>query len=413
MRRLLFLKRIVFLLFITTFYLYAGTASAREFPVSALFSIRQLILEKGYPQISEKQLLEKTCKRIGVADLCKSWESLFANAGTLGEERIGRSIVESFEDPYSILFSPSEAREFTGQLQGKAVGVGITIFPKNGKFIIGGVLPDSPAWKQGVESGDELISVNGVKLEGEPLANILRLLSGAPGFAVYLEVARGALKVNLSLTRIILPYKMVEVKFYNDVGVIKINGFGHGVSNEVRNWLNIFKSQGIKKCILDLRDNPGGLFTEAIRVADFFLPQGVVISYKDTREGTAKYAATGIQIWRDDLAVLVDRGTASGSELVASALKDHRRALVLGTLSAGKGSVQTLIPIGNGWFLDLTTAHYRSPYGKEIHKIGIEPDIVLKEKYFPLGSIRISKDVDEILGRSLEFMKKYKRQDDL
>lgn len=415
MCNLLLLQRIVFLLLLTIFCFDTGTASERKFSASSLLYIRQLILENGYPKISDEHLLYKTCKRAGAVDFCRFWESLFANVNTFGEEKIGRSMVEAFGDPYSMLFSPEESREFTGQLHGKAVGIGITIFPKNGRFIIGGALPGSPAWSKGVASGDELMSVNGVKLEGEPLANVLRLLSGASGSVVDLEVARGALKVNLSLTRIILPYKMVEVKFYNDVGVIKINGFGHGTANEVARGLDIFKSKGIKKCILDLRDNPGGLFTEAVRVAGFFLPKGVVISYKNTREGVARYVATETQIWKYDLAVLVDGGTASGSELVAASLQDYRRAVILGTASAGKGSVQTLIPLADGWFLDLTTAHYRSPLGKEIHNIGVYPDIVIKGNNVPLGMTRSVNDFlaknyillhDEVFGRSLEFMKK-------
>lgn len=409
------ISRIVFLLLLAVFCFDTGILSAKGFSSSTLFSIRRLILEKGYPKISDEHLLYKTCEKSGIAGFCRSWESLFANANTLGEEKIGRSMVEAFGDPYSMLLSPDETKEFTGQLHGKAVGVGITIFPKNGRFIIGGVFSGSPAWNKGVASGDELISVNGVKLEGESFAHLLHLLSGTPGSVVHLVIVRSALRVNLSLTRVDLPFKMVELKQYSDIGVVKINGFGHGTANEVIRGLNTFNSKGIKKCILDLRDNPGGLFTEAMRVTSFFLPQGAVITYKDTREGTKRYIAMEMQIWKDDLAILINGGTASSSELVAAALKDYRRAAILGTISAGKGSVQTLITVGDGWFFDLTTAHYRSPLGKEIRNIGVYPDIVIKGNNVPLGMTRSVNDFfaknyillhDEVLGRSLEFMKK-------
>lgn len=409
----IFISLKLLILFIVIFYNSPAVGrtpllgpSANDISFETVNSIRQLILEHFYPPPASSLSWETTAHTLEEK----------VRKGELNAVNLGRVLVESLEDPYSMLLSPIEAASLTGQLAGKdIIGIGITILPRDGGFLIGGILRHSPAWAVGIMSGDEIIAIDGESLAGKSMSWVLRKLSGDLGSSIILNIKRGGkISKNIFLARTRLQSSPVEIDRYGDIGIIKLSVFGYGVADEIRKQLSKFQLEGVRYCILDLRNNPGGLFKEAMDTAGLFLPFKSIICHKDSRRESVTYLSRTKQYWSGPLIVLVNGGTASGSELVAAALKDHKRGVIYGTITAGKGSVQKLIPIDNGWYLNLTTANYRSPAGNIIHRVGVTPAIIIEESVAPLGLYRKEvpfvevsgiKISDEVLGRSLKLMR--------
>ena len=285
-------------------------------------------------------------------------------------------------DPFSAFFTPDEFKEFTTETQGEFGGIGIEITMENHKLIIVAPIEDTPAWKAGLKAGDIILEIDGKPVEKMTLMQAVKLMRGKPGTKVVLTIWRkGEEKpFKVTITRAVIHVKSVKTKELKDnIGYIRLTQFQENSAEEFEKALEKFKNK--KGIIIDLRNNPGGLLTSAVTIADMLLPKGALIVYtkgRTPRSNEEYYSESDPVIPKDlPIVVLVNKGSASASEILTGALRDNNRALTVGDTTFGKASVQTLIPLPDGSGIKLTTAHYYTPSGKLIMYKGITPDIVV------------------------------------
>jgi len=282
-------------------------------------------------------------------------------------------------DPFSAFFPPEKYREFMEETEGEFGGVGIEISMEKGRPIVVAPIEGTPAYRAGLRAGDVIIAVDGEDTFGKTLLEIVKKIRGKPGTKVTLTIMRkGADKpVKVEITRAIIRIESVKYTKYEDVGYVKIIQFQHYTARDLRKALKDLLAQEAKGFIIDLRNNPGGLLSEAVKVSDLFLPEGKLIVYTKGRRDEEKYYAKEEPVVPSyiPVVVLINKGSASASEIVTGALQDHGRATIVGEKSFGKASVQNIIPLEDNSALKLTVAYYYTPKGKLIHKEGITPDI--------------------------------------
>ena len=286
-------------------------------------------------------------------------------------------------DPYSTFLNAEQLREFKGNLDGRYGGVGLEIAKKNGEIIIVTSIFGGPAYKAGIKSGDRIIQINDLILLNHNLAEVDRQLKGAPNSQVKLFIENSENKISIyNLTRKSLKRSNI---FWNDLGDnfihVRIAQFLEDAAVEITDNFKKAKNQNINGLIIDLRDNPGGLLEAAIKTIDLFLSKGTIVSIEDRSGQTFEsYIATPPTIIapKIPIIVIINNGTASAAEIMASALKDNKRALLIGTNTFGKGSVQSLFALPNNSAAKITTAFYLTPSGKKINIKGITPDIPIE-----------------------------------
>jgi carboxyl-terminal processing protease len=280
-------------------------------------------------------------------------------------------LLDQLNDPYAHLYPPSEQDEFRQIHQGNYGGVGMTIEDRDGVHTVVRVFHDTPAERAGFQEGDRIRSVNGEVVRGWPLEQVTGRIKGEPGSRVTLEYVRGsAPPAKSTMTRAIvrIPAVPYTVKI-DDVGYIPLVQFGETSSDEVTAALTSLKQQGARSFVLDLRGNGGGLLDEAVEISDLFLPSGdTVVVQRERRESMTYVARDAADQGTAPIVVLVDQGSASASEIVAGALQDHDRALILGDSTYGKGVVQTVYQVGGNNILKLTTGEWLTPAGRSIHR---------------------------------------------
>jgi len=289
-------------------------------------------------------------------------------------------------DPHS---SYLDARDFTNlrtQTEGNYGGLGLTVTLDEGVVKVIAPTDDTPAARAGIKAGDYITHIDGKLIYGSSLDEAVDKMRGAPGTSIKLTIARQGRDepLDLTLTRAIIDIKPVKWQVKDNVGVIKIVSFSADTGNDVRSAIrSIEKSLGHKPTgyVLDLRSNPGGLLDEAVAVSDAFLDKGEIVSQRGraASDNRPYYARPGDDAQGLPVIVLIDAGSASASEIVAGALQDQHRALVMGERSFGKGSVQTLLPLSQDTALRLTTARYYTPSGRSVQEGGIEPDILVPQ----------------------------------
>jgi carboxyl-terminal processing protease len=287
-------------------------------------------------------------------------------------------------DPHSSYLSAEDFKEMSVQTKGEFGGLGMEVTLERGVVRVVAPIDDTPAAKAGVQAGDFITHIDGKPTIGMQLRDAVERLRGPVGSTVVIRIKRGERDpFDLTLTRAVITIKSVRARIEGNVGVIRITSFTEQTELGVKEALAMFKEklgdkwQGV---VLDLRNNPGGLLDQSIAVSDLFLDQGEIVSTRG-RDGKVMMrhnAKKGDMAEGLPVVVLVNGGSASASEIVAGALQDHRRALVMGTQTFGKGSVQTIIPLGNQGAMRLTTARYYTPSGRSIQAKGIEPDIVVE-----------------------------------
>ncbi|WP_457621450.1 S41 family peptidase [Persephonella sp.] len=286
-------------------------------------------------------------------------------------------------DPYSTFFTPDEFKDFTTETHGEFGGLGIEITMENHKLIIVAPIEDTPAWKAGLKAGDIIIEIDGEPTDKMTLMQAVKKMRGKPGTKITLTIWRKGVEkpFKVTITRAIIKIKSVKTKELEDgkIGYIRLTQFQENSAEEFEKALKKFKDKdGI---IIDLRNNPGGLLSTAVEIADMLLDRGKLIVYTKGRDPRAneEYYSTSSPIIPDDIpiVVIVNKGSASASEILTGALRDNNRALAVGDQTFGKASVQTLIPLPDGAGLKITTAHYYTPNGKLIMNKGITPDIVV------------------------------------
>ncbi len=286
-------------------------------------------------------------------------------------------------DPHSSFMSPEVYREMQVETRGEFSGLGIEITTKDDRIVVVTPIEDTPAFKAGVLAGDQILRVDGKSTKGMSLADAVKLMRGPRGSAVKITVARegAAEPLDFTITRATIAVRSVKSKMLEPgLGYIRLTQFQERTADDLAAALERFDKQGLKGLILDMRNNPGGLLDQAVKVADVWVDSGLIV-YTDGRieNQRMEFRATRDVAKRDyNIIVIVNEGSASASEIVAGALQDTGRALVVGTQTFGKGSVQTIIPLSDGSALRLTTARYFTPKGRSIQAKGITPDIVVE-----------------------------------
>ena len=286
-------------------------------------------------------------------------------------------------DPHSAYMTPEDFKDLEEETSGSFTGIGIEISMRDGVLTAVAPIEGTPAEKQGIKSGDQLIRINGELTKTMTLLEAVKKLRGAKGTPVTITVHRQEWKEPRDFTLIREAIPLVSVKYTElepGFAYIRISNFQATTTKDLRNALkNLKKKQPLQGAILDLRNNPGGLLDQAVKVADIFLDKGVIVSTKGRhKEEQMVFKAHPGESYSDfPLVVLVNGGSASGSEIVAGALQDHKRGIILGTTTFGKGSVQTILPLPEGAGLRLTTAKYYTPSGDSIQATGIKPDMVV------------------------------------
>jgi len=285
-------------------------------------------------------------------------------------------------DPHSFFMSPEEYKELMIETKGIFSGVGIEITIRDNVLTVVSPIEGTPAFKAGVKAGDKIIKIGDKSTKDLSIMVAVKLIRGPKGSKVKLTIRRKGLEkpIDFLITRDVIPIKSVRSDFLPfDIGYIRISNFQSDTGQELSKTLEEMENKRkLKGLILDLRSNPGGLLSQAVKVADEFLDSGLIVSIKSRDKKEEESVAHKNKNPRKyPMIVLVNEGSASASEIVAGALQDNKRALVLGTPTFGKGSVQTLFPLSDGSGLRLTTAIYFTPSGRSIQASGIEPDIMV------------------------------------
>ena len=289
-------------------------------------------------------------------------------------------------DPHTSYLPPASYKEMQVETTGKFGGLGIEISIRDGVLTVVSPIEETPAFKVGIKAGDKIIKIEEESTLDMTLQDAVSLLRGETGSPVTITIFRDSFKApkEFTIVRAIIKVRSVVHKLYKkDIGYIKIRSFSKNTSVDLDKALAELEKKEISKLILDLRNNPGGLLNQAVEVADRFLNQENLIVYTKGRSDaqnmrfTSHDKVAGVSY---PLIVLVNSGSASASEIVAGALQDLNRAIILGTPTFGKGSVQTIIPLSDGSALRLTTARYYTPSGRVIQENGIEPDIIIERK---------------------------------
>ena len=311
-------------------------------------------------------------------------------------------------DPYSSYMSPENFRNMNAETKGEFGGLGIEITMQAGLVKVISPIEGTPADKAGIKAGDFIIRINDTQVKGLNLFEAVSMMRGKVGTKINLVIRRENVddELKFTLTRGIIKIREVsaEVKL-NSIGYIRLRAFNQKSHNQLKEKIKSFKSKRLNGYILDLRNNPGGLLSQAIKISDMFLDSGEIVSTKGRDKTDIKIfnAKKGDIIDGLPLIVLINKGSASASEIVSGALKDHKRAIILGETSFGKGSVQSIIPLTNRGALRLTTAKYYLPSGSSISEVGVTPDITVKEK--DKKEFRINTDTDNQLKYAINLLK--------
>ena len=293
--------------------------------------------------------------------------------------------VLQFLDPYSAYMTPDLYKNMQTETSGEFGGLGIEVGMEAGVIKVISPLDNSPAAEEGVKAGDYIVKINDIQVQGKSLSEAVDLMRGPVGSDIEITVRRRGEKKALifNITREIIKVSSVKSEIINEkTGYLRLTAFNENSSDQIKNKIKEFKNEKkIENYILDLRNNPGGLLSQAIKISDFFLDSGEIVSTKSKRkyENRKWFAKKGDILKGETIIVLINYGSASASEIVAGALQDHKRAILIGESSYGKGSVQSIIPLKNDGAIRLTVSKYYLPSGKSISEVGVSPDIVVEE----------------------------------
>ena len=291
-------------------------------------------------------------------------------------------------DPYSAYMSPDLFEDMQTDTRGEFGGLGIEIGMEAGVVKVIAPIEDTPASKAGIKAGDFIIKINDIQVQGKSLMEAVKLMRGPVGSSIKLTVRRKNIKkaLDFSIVREIIEVKSVDAKILGkkkNIGYLKLKSFNENSDKQLfKKIKDIEKKNNPIGYIVDVRNNPGGLLNQAVSITDFFLNDGEIVSTKGRKISETRkfFARQGDGIKGKPIIVLINSGSASASEILAGALKDHKRAIILGETSYGKGSVQTIIPLKNGGGIRLTVSKYYLPSGQSISEVGVSPDIEIEEK---------------------------------
>ena len=288
-------------------------------------------------------------------------------------------------DPYSAYMTPESFEGMQTETSGEFGGLGIEVGMEAGVVKVISPIDNTPASKAGLKAGDYIVKINNTQVQGKSLMEAVELMRGPVGSSIEITVRRRGVKKALifNITREVIQVQSVKSELIdNNIGYIRLTSFNENSSEQIKEKINkLNKNKDLKGYILDLRNNPGGLLSQAIKISDFFLENGEIVSTRSRQasENRKWFAKKGDLTNGKTLIILINYGSASASEIVAGALKDHKRAILVGENSYGKGSVQSIIPLKNRGAIRLTIAKYYLPSGKSISEVGVTPDIEVAE----------------------------------
>ena len=310
-------------------------------------------------------------------------------------------------DPYSSYMSPEIFEEMQTETSGEFGGLGIEVSMEAGVVKVITPIDDTPASKAGLKAGDYIVKINDIQVQGKSLSEAVDLMRGPVGSGIELTVRRRGVKkaLTFNVVREIIEVQSVKSELLeNNIGYLRLTSFNDNSSQQIKKQIKkLKKNKNLSSYILDLRNNPGGLLSQAIKITDFFLENGEIVSTKSRKKSENRkwFAKKGDILDGKTLLVLINYGSASASEIVAGALKDHKRAILVGENSYGKGSVQSIIPLKNKGAIRLTVAKYYLPSGKSISEVGVRPDIEVNEEG---ESFRIKTDTDNQLNYAIKLL---------
>ena len=290
-------------------------------------------------------------------------------------------------DPYSAYMSPELFKEMQTDTSGEFGGLGIEIGMEAGVVKVISPIDDTPAQKAGIKAGDFIVKIGEEQVQGKSLLEAVKLMRGPVGTSIDLTIRRKNIKkpLEFKITREIIEVQSVSSKVISkekNIGYLRLKSFNENSDSQFLKSIKKFeRNSNIKAYVIDLRNNPGGLLTQAINITDFFLNDGEIVSTKGRQVSETRkfFARKGDEVKGKPIVVLINNGSASASEIFAGALKDHKRAIIIGENSYGKGSVQSIIPLKNGGGMRLTISKYYLPSGKSISEVGVTPDILVEE----------------------------------
>ena len=310
-------------------------------------------------------------------------------------------------DPYSAYMSPEVFNEMQTETSGEFGGLGIEVTMESGVVKVISPIDDTPASRAGIKAGDYIVKINGTQVQGKSLSEAVDLMRGQVGSSIELTVRRRGEKkaLTFSIVREVIQIQSVKADLLEkSIGYIRLTSFNENSGKQIKREIDILeKNKDIKSYILDLRNNPGGLLSQAIKISDYFLDNGEIVSTKSRKKSENRkwFAQKGDLTNGKTLIVLINYGSASASEIVAGALKDHKRAILIGENSFGKGSVQSIIPLKNNGAIRLTIAKYYLPSGKSISEVGVSPDIEITEEG---DNFRIKTETDNQLNYAIKLL---------
>ena len=310
-------------------------------------------------------------------------------------------------DPYSAYMTPEMFKNMATETSGEFGGLGIEVGMEAGVVKVISPIDNSPASKVGIKAGDYIIKINAIQVQGKSLSEAVELMRGPVGSDIEITIRRVGVKksIKYKITREIIEVRSVksEVK-NNNTGYIRLTSFNDNSSDQIKKKIKEFRNnKDIKYYIVDLRNNPGGLLSQAIKISDLFLDNGEIVSTKSRKKSENRkwFAKKGDILNGGTVIVLINYGSASASEIVAGSLKDHKRAILIGERSYGKGSVQSIIPLDNNGAIRLTVSKYYLPSGSSISEVGVVPDFELEEES---DDFRINTETDNQLKFALKLL---------
>jgi carboxyl-terminal processing protease len=310
-------------------------------------------------------------------------------------------------DPYSSYMSPEIYSEMQTETSGEFGGLGIEVSMESGVVKVISPIDDTPASRAGIKAGDYIVKIDDAQVQGKSLSEAVELMRGPVGSGIELTVRRSGEKkaLTFAIIREIIQIQSVKSDLIKEnIGYVRLTSFNENSAEQIKKKIKeLEKNEKIKAYILDLRNNPGGLLSQAIKISDFFLNDGEIVSTKSRKvsENRKWFANQGDLTNGKSLIVLINYGSASASEIVAGALKDHKRAILIGENSYGKGSVQSIIPLKNKGAIRLTVAKYYLPSGKSISEVGVSPDIEVGEDE---GDFQIKTETDNQLNYAIKLL---------
>ena len=310
-------------------------------------------------------------------------------------------------DPYSTYMTPEIFNEMQTETSGEFGGLGIEVSMESGLVKVISPIDDTPASRAGIKAGDYIVKINDTQVQGKSLSEAVDLMRGPVNSSIELTIRRKGEKkaLTFNITREIIEIQSVKTDLLDDnIGYIRLTSFNENSGEQIKKKIkDLEKNKNVKAYILDLRNNPGGLLSQAIRISDFFLDNGEIVSTKGRKASESRkwFAKKGDLTNGKALLVMINYGSASASEIVAGALKDHKRAIIIGENSYGKGSVQSIIPLKNKGAIKLTVAKYYLPSGKSISEVGVNPDIEINEVD---EKFRIKSETDNQLNYAIKLL---------